>query len=592
MTQWAYLPYFEEWEEYLPNASIQEFKESEWIELNSATLTMSEVTYIRKLHRLGKETPVCAYCHSHMKYDAGFTRPDGMQRAPSFKHYRRRNCFQYESLAHAATKKFIFSRLESAGYRVYESAYPLNGQKLHADVAAYKEKDKLRMVTEVLATPPRLDHMIRKMNTFAMEHAPTAWVLLLDSFFAHGVTGGVNYRQDMSKAGEITYKATPMETGTMDNFIVIGAESRVFSFLIDQYGYAIGIYQPGYVFLIKRDMANEETRQLRLLRGQSWDFGDDVFMITRIADKDIVPTLLHTPLLQFQHESITVTKLPPGIPKDLQESDHHLFDFENELSIEATIIDFEAHKLDGEEAELAYNPIDLIQESRQARETARRIYQEEKAAQQAEEAKREADEAEKSLQEERAQVRAEQALEVAKKVEEDARHAESKQKASFLQAQIDEAEKNITLQQKEEWPWTPTLHRMQIEQRELLQDEVLRRGFAILHPEQLDRSSEAEGLLVLSALRNNRLEDSPIQLVQTRESITAAYARLDHNSRLALEHYLYPDGLSEPWFFTMMTQQQKKDLSERKKKQAQERREAKYKQDRTLRQDQISLDFD
>lgn len=481
---------------------------------------------------------------------------------------------------------------------MYEDTRPLSTQKLHADVAAYEPgpgKKELRIVVEVLATPPRLDHMIRKINTFAAEHTPvpTAWVLLLDHFFGDRVVGGVKRTADLSKAGRMNYTVEPIEPGEMDNFVVTGAENKTFSFLLDQYGYAVGVFLPGYVFLIRRDYTNEEQRHLKLLRGESWNASDDVYMITRIADKDIVRTLLHTPVLQFQQEVPTSSKLPPGTPKDLPDSDHHWFDMEDVLPAASEIIDFEAYKLDGEEAELAYDPLQLILDSREARERARQRYEKEMA----EEAKQQEAEAAREMQRLQADQQAEEQAQRDQQAAEDERIAarsavpeEVRRIHAFNNANEDH-EKGL-IHEDAEWPWQPTRHRMQAEQRQWIKAEALRKGYIMPRPEQMYLLSEADGLRILQAIRDQTIRDSPVELEFNHDSIARAYAKLDAAGRLELERHLFPGGTHDLWFFTIMEQQNKKDIAEKKKQEAQRRREEREQRERENQLDQLRMDFD
>lgn len=51
--------------------------------------------------------------------------------------------------------------------------------------------------------------------------------------------------------------------------------------------------------LIRREKRNEEARLRCWLRGETWNTQDDLFIITRIADKHIARALMMSPLLQF-----------------------------------------------------------------------------------------------------------------------------------------------------------------------------------------------------------------------------------------------------------------------------------------------------
>ncbi|ARR10690.1 hypothetical protein [Paenibacillus bovis] len=586
MAQRAYLNYFDGWKEQFPSATLQEMGDELVIELDSSQISAAEVLAVRNMHKKGLRTPFCAICQTRLVYDKGFIDNDrsgmGSHRAPSFKHLKR-DCFRSESLPHAYTKRFVFSRLETAGYRVFEDMRPFGAQQLQADVAAYQKEngeEELRMVVEVLATPPKVPNMIRKMNTFATESVPTAWVLLLDSFFDKRVVGGVTRMVDPTFLHEVKYKVTPIEPGQNDNFVVAGKENAAFSFLIQNYGYVIGVFQPGYVFFIRRDPRNEEERQYKLLKGQTWDSADDLFVITRMADKDLVPTLLYTPVLTFA-EQAAKRPLQPGAPRELQEQDMHAI-VKNSPNEEANVdIDFEAAKLVGEEAELAYNPLQLIQESRQAREAARIRYEEDIAREEAQKAVQE-------LQNEEVdqQAAGREQSESADTLEINQLDDRSYEEAELLASDPDYPP-NIRMNERKEW--APFEYPMNYKQREQVTYEIQVRGYTLAEPDQLLHCSEAEGLQIVQAMKDGRIENSPLELIRNEQTITEAYAHLDDKGRLAMGHFLYPEGLAEPWFFTMTTKQKEKDQQKMKRLQKLQRQQDKQK--KGVPEDQERFDF-
>lgn len=252
MARFAYLYVFKEWTHFFPSAQLQSTGEEKgmYIELDAAKLTTAETSRLRKLYKIYNQDPFCPVCLKRLIYDKGYRKSAGSEvelyRSPSFKHLRR-ECFSSESLAHAVTKRFLYQKLKQEGYRVYEDKVPVKGKQYRADVAAFRladHKEELRLVVDILASASAPEKMARKMNRYVSKEVPTAWVLLLDTFFVNTPVGGVSREIDDFIQYEIRYTYTPIAPGQEDPFLIPGAENKAFTFLMDHYGYAIGVWLP------------------------------------------------------------------------------------------------------------------------------------------------------------------------------------------------------------------------------------------------------------------------------------------------------------------------------------------------------------
>ncbi|KJD42356.1 competence protein CoiA family protein [Paenibacillus terrae] len=358
MPQFAYICSFTGWEKQFPSGKVQWYKDQEFIELDSFTITKDEVQYIR---RFKAEDLLCPICEHRLVYNRGYQKDVEGQataiRRPSFYHLNNESCFESESLAHAMTKRFLFEKLQEAGYEVREEhRHLIHGKRIRADVAAFTGssiKQRLRLVVEVQSSNIYPSTMAKRVNAYYGEGLPTAWIILLDDFF-DGYTGARKEVFD-TDLGEFVF--VPLEAGEESVFTVQGKDSKAFLMIMDMYGYVIGINYTGNVFLIRRDPDNEAYRIPALMRGLPWTPADEIYQITRIADKDICPTLLMTPLIQLQEDdTISESDKFSGPALGGLGLGNHLTENEGGQVVEFGI-DFESGKLAGQVAEQALNPI-------------------------------------------------------------------------------------------------------------------------------------------------------------------------------------------------------------------------------------------
>ncbi|QYK67484.1 competence protein CoiA family protein [Paenibacillus sp. S02] len=536
MPQFAYTASYNGWETDFPSGRIQTFKEQEYIELDSFTVTAEEVKRIRspKEHQL-----ICPICEHRLVYNRGYYKKDNDAkhpaiRRPSFYHLNNEACFESESLAHAMTKRFLFEKLLEAGYEVREEhKHRINGKKIRADVAAFTgthHTQRLRLVVEVQASNIYLATMAKRVNAYFEEGVPTAWVLLLDDFF-EGYTAAKKeeYDPDLRE-----FVMVPLNPGGENLFTVNGKDSKAFLLLMDLYGYVLGVNYTGNIFLIRRDPDNESFRTRALLTksswtsaDSSWTSADEVYRIARIADKDIVPTLLLTPLIQVPVEestgSITFTGIPLGA---LGEGSHPTFNPETTELTEIGI-DFESGKLVGQEAEKAINPIALIHQTWEAQRLA-----EEKFKSQ-----------ENHLQE--------------------------------LQELIDQAEEHEH-QVREFFRGDYGDFLINEELRHQIEETLLLNGYQAKDPTQLTYLTRNEGRDLLSFIQGKSKMLHRVELLHNDETIWDAYEKLSESGRLQLERNVFPDALPL-WFAGRKRKLAEKELLEKKKQRQKASKEAREK---------------
>lgn len=375
MAQYAFFKYIENWEQITQSGILEKMSEHQFIRIDAEVISPNEIAKLKSLN-----IPlICPICEERMYFNKGYLRikdhGEYENKSPYFYHSIKDACHFAESLPHALTKRFLFTKLKDAGYVVKEEyRHNVEGKRVRADVAAFiggGDAPTLKFVVEVQASSGLLSSLTKKINAYYTEGIPTAWVLLLDDFFM-GYTGTTNIIFN-PLSGE--YESKPLEPGEENYFVVTGKDSKIFTSLMNEYGYILAINNNGHVYLIRRDPDNEHRRMSAILRDQHWTPQDDVYKITRVADKDIVPTIRLTPLTRFQEHSEVETK--NGIPLGDYDDGMHPLQPEdigenglNESLISSDFV-FEIEELLGDEANKALNPLLLIKETWSAQEKAR-----------------------------------------------------------------------------------------------------------------------------------------------------------------------------------------------------------------------------
>ncbi|MGN4740582.1 hypothetical protein [Bacillus cereus group sp. MYBK227-1] len=136
-------------------------------------------------------------------------------------------------------------------------------------------------------------------------------MLILDSFFPpkeKEINGEKIYTDSYSgtrissfnpetNSYEYTY-ISPLKEGY---FFVTGENNKAFNYLMDVYHVIVTVDHNGHVFLIRRTPESSKLRVDALLENRDHSKQDDIFLVNRIAESDIVPVLLETELLRAPH---------------------------------------------------------------------------------------------------------------------------------------------------------------------------------------------------------------------------------------------------------------------------------------------------
>ncbi|RAP74388.1 competence protein CoiA family protein [Paenibacillus montanisoli] len=570
MPQFAYFSPYLNWQQDFPTGKIHAFEDQESVQLDCLTISDNEIKLLRsKREQINLECPIC---NSRMYYNQGYRkiRPDGSavigSKSSYFYHKNDEACHDSESLAHALTKKYLFTKLHEAGYVVREEhRHTINGKKVRADVAAFVgngERSMLRLVVEVQASNIYPATVAKRVNVYRSEDVPTAWVLLLDDFF-ESYAGTFHDVIDLEKN---TTVRVPIAAGEENPFVVTGKDSRAFMLIMNEYGYVLGLNHQGNVFLIRRDPVNEDKRMAAFMQGHNWTPQDELYKITRIADKDIVPTLELTPLIELEEE-ITM-KGHQGNFFGGDEGQHNFTDGgEHGVDIDHTVIDFEKGKLEGADAYLALNPILLIQETWNAQRQARLNFIRQRE---------EAEEKELAEQELRRIELERIAEEQRTRLEEEQRHAEQERirqeeerEAEALNENIrQQAEKERTLEaermaRRDEFHPGRKLYITYQQEREI-EKLLLLYGYEPVNSMDLLSLMQDEAEHLKSYLKG-KVQVSPlIRLNRNEDTIWSAYRKLERLDRQQLERNLFPGGLP-PWFATKKFKLEQQEYIEQKK---------------------------
>lgn len=551
MSQYAYFTPYTGWEEDFPTGSLQVLDKFEWVQLDTGKITDNERNAIRNR----KINLTCPICDGRMYYNKGFQKvSEGIREAnksPYFYHFNRVDCHFSESLTHALTKKFVFEKLRQAGYTVREEVrHTIDGKQVRADVAAYGgpvPSMHLKLVVEIQASDAKPSAVSKKINAYYSDQVPTAWVIVLDDLFT-GYTGTKQYVFDLESR---KYSWQPLQPGEEDAFAVTGKDSRAFTFLMDEYGYILAVNHAGQVFLIRRDPDNEVNRYFAQQRGLLWTSQDELFKITRIADKDIARALLFTPLRMVAERLDPEYEKGATLGNYLSDPKHATFDQDLELSDSSNInIDFHEGKLEGNEVDQALDPISLIQETWQAEQLAKEKY---KIQQQEEKQNnlRQDLEKEKSLKSK---------LEVAQMLEEE------------LPTEVNEEPKiNEEIIQGYYADRTRLASPKKLEDVEM---HMLLHGFAVEGKMDLFSLSDYDVDAILDCPPDNvRSLPIPVKFIRNEETIWSAYETLSSEDRLKLERNVFPEGLP-PWFMSKMIRLNQKEADQKRKLESQLKRAA------------------
>ncbi|MED3614055.1 competence protein CoiA family protein [Bacillus wiedmannii] len=306
--QYSYIEYFDGWEKIFPSGNLIEFQKKRYIELDSMVIDNDkEAKYIRGRKALYQAK--CPICQDILSFNKGSKR---VNKNPYFFHLDKEQCFSFESLAHARTKKYLYELFSKAGYIVKEEKRHKDISR--ADVAVLQTvdgKEELKLAIEVQASNIRISNIEKRTNIYFEENVPTAWVLILDNFFPPKETeiNGEKVYTDSYSGTRISYfnpetnsyEYTYISPLKEEYFFVTGANNNAFNYLMDVYNVIVTVDHNGHVFLIRRTPESSKLRADALLENREHSTQDDIFLVNRIAESDIVPVLLETELLRASH---------------------------------------------------------------------------------------------------------------------------------------------------------------------------------------------------------------------------------------------------------------------------------------------------
>ncbi|MGX5581652.1 competence protein CoiA family protein [Bacillus cereus] len=306
--QYSYIKYFDGWEKIFSSGNLIKFQEKSYIELDSMIIDNEKEAKLIK-GRKALYQAICPICQDIMSFNKG---SKAVNKNPYFFHLDKEQCFSFESLAHARTKKYLYELFSKAGYILKEEKRHKDISR--ADVAVLQTidgKEELKLAIEVQASNIRISNISKRTNIYFEENVPTAWVLILDSFFPPKETevNGEKVYTDSYSGTRISsfnpetnsYEYAYISPLKEEYFFITGENNKAFNYLMDVYHVIVTVDHNGHVFLIRRTPESSKLRVDALLENREHSTQDDIFLVNRIAEPDIVPVLLETELLRAPH---------------------------------------------------------------------------------------------------------------------------------------------------------------------------------------------------------------------------------------------------------------------------------------------------
>ena len=365
--QYSYIDYFDGWKKIFPSGNLIVFQKKRYIELDSMVIDNDkEAKYIRGKKSLYQAK--CPICQDIMSFNKGFKR---VNKNPYFFHLDKKHCFSFESLAHARTKKYLYELFSKAGYIVKEEKRHKDISR--ADVAVLQtidEKEELKLAIEVQASNIRTSNIAKRTNIYFEENVPTAWVLILDSFFPpkEKEGNGEKIYTDSYSGTRISsfnpetnsYEYTYISPLKEEYFFVTGENNKAFNYLMDVYHVIVTVDHNGHVLLIRRTPESSKLRVNALLENREHSTQDDIFLVNRIAESDVVPVLLETELLRAPNsENDTMLKKSTQLNEEFK-GQIHRSDSDPTKLVDAAIEFDKARQI-----EEALNSIELARKARE-----------------------------------------------------------------------------------------------------------------------------------------------------------------------------------------------------------------------------------
>ncbi|TKI12370.1 hypothetical protein FC696_13180 [Bacillus wiedmannii] len=388
--QYSYIEYFDGWEKIFSSGNLIEFQEKSYIELDSMIIDNEKEAKLIK-GRKALYQAICPICQDIMSFNKG---SKTVNKNPYFFHLDKEQCFSFESLAHARTKKYLYELFSKAGYIVKEEKRHKDISR--ADVAVLQTidgKEELKLAIEVQASNIRTSNIAKRTNIYFEENVPTAWVLILDSFFPpkEKELNGEKIYTDSYSGTRISsfnpetnsYEYTYISPLKEEYFFITGENNKAFNYLMDVYHVIVTVDHNGHVFLIRRTPESSKLRVDALLENREHSTQDDIFLVNRIAEPDIVPVLLETELLRAPHSENDTrlkknTKLNEGFKGQIHRSDSDptnlvdaVIEFDKARQIEEALNSIELARKAREDMKIAYTNKLLEIEQQKAEERRR-----------------------------------------------------------------------------------------------------------------------------------------------------------------------------------------------------------------------------
>ncbi|TKI47382.1 competence protein CoiA family protein [Lysinibacillus tabacifolii] len=287
MSLYAYLPY-EEGKRVQHKTGEIFLYEGDEVWLFQSTKMTSEERDLLKKHNSGRFK--CFSCGEDMKFVANSNKNN------CFSHFHKKDCTLPESFEHAITKLKIYNLFKESGYipkleRVFKSIHVDYNPRADVFVEAITGNEKI--VVEVQASNNiQTTTVAKRTMAYAMGGIPTAWVLILESYFK-----GKQY------AGTTITEVIKHEDGTFSNEVrslrydedgvfTVSENPKSFNQLMDAYGYIIVVNYEGHFFLIRQDVFSK----------------GDVYRISRIPHENLVEVLLTTELVELDYHYVPKKK--------------------------------------------------------------------------------------------------------------------------------------------------------------------------------------------------------------------------------------------------------------------------------------------
>jgi hypothetical protein len=345
LPKYAYIPIHADYQLRNSNTEIDEFENRRVLKIDSTKISKEEYDFLRKQLN---DYCYCYACDSRMK----LRKPSGKHQ--HFAHNSRKNCFEAESLAHASVKRNLYERFKKRGYKVaLERSFKSLNKQLYTDVAVMEQTDILAI--EVQASPTiKLSTIAERTTTYADSGIPTAWVIVLDTFFGKGNFTTTKQQVLVQHAdGTSSYEEKLLPYSESTPFIVTSEIPKSFLFIMDHYKYVIAVNYDGHFFMIRRT-----------------EITGNVFQIYRIEQGKVVDSLLETDITRIDYKSENKNHDNPLHELKHTDGEHNVGDWEEDFILEGERllgIDFRKAYLEEQEQlkhDTALNILEIIRETK------------------------------------------------------------------------------------------------------------------------------------------------------------------------------------------------------------------------------------